>query len=67
MSIAIEAAELMERFQRLTTEEVQAAVEDPGERAAVADERRLFRLGHGLRKGAINCRTENRGHHEQAG
>jgi dCTP diphosphatase len=38
MSIAIEAAELMERFQWLTTEEAQAAVEDPGERAAVADE-----------------------------
>ena len=38
MSIAIEAAELMERFQWLTTEEAQAAVEDPSERAAVADE-----------------------------
>ena len=38
MSIAIEAAELMERFQWLTNEEVQAAVEDPDERAAVADE-----------------------------
>jgi dCTP diphosphatase len=38
MSIAIEAAELMERFQWLTTEEAQAAVESPGERAAVADE-----------------------------
>jgi dCTP diphosphatase len=38
MSIAIEAAELMERFQWLTTEEAQAAVEDPAERAAVADE-----------------------------
>ena len=38
MSIAIEVAELMERFQWLTTEEAQAAVEDPGERAAVADE-----------------------------
>lgn len=38
MSIAIEAAELMERFQWLTTEEAQAAVDDPGERAAVADE-----------------------------
>jgi dCTP diphosphatase len=38
MSIAIEAAELMERFQWLTTEEAQAAVQDPGERAAVADE-----------------------------
>jgi dCTP diphosphatase len=38
MSIAIEAAELMERFQWLTTEEAQATVEDPAERAAVADE-----------------------------
>ena len=38
MSIAIEAAELMERFQWLTNEEAQAAVEDSGERAAVTDE-----------------------------
>jgi NTP pyrophosphatase (non-canonical NTP hydrolase) len=38
MSIAIEAAELMERFQWLTTEEAQAAVQDPAERGAVADE-----------------------------
>jgi dCTP diphosphatase len=38
MSIAIEAAELMERFQWLTTQEAQAAVEDPTERVAVADE-----------------------------
>ena len=38
MSIAIEAAELMERFQWLTTEEAQEAVEDPAEQAAVADE-----------------------------
>lgn len=38
MSIAIEAAELMERFQWLTTQEAQTAVEDPDERAAVADE-----------------------------
>jgi dCTP diphosphatase len=38
MSIAIEAAELMERFQWLTTEEAQVAVEDPAEQAAVADE-----------------------------
>ncbi len=38
MSIAIEAAELMERFQWLTTEEAQTAVEDPAEWAAVADE-----------------------------
>ena len=38
MSIAIEAAELMERFQWLTIEEAWAAVDDPAERAAVADE-----------------------------
>jgi dCTP diphosphatase len=38
MSIAIEAAELMERFQWLTTEEAQHAVQDSGERVAVADE-----------------------------
>ena len=38
MSIAIEAAELMERFQWLTTEEAQAAGKDPAELAAVADE-----------------------------
>lgn len=38
MSIAIEAAELMERFQWLTTEEAQAAAEAPAEKAAVADE-----------------------------
>lgn len=38
MSIAIEAAELMERFQWLTTEEAQEAIADPSERAAVADE-----------------------------
>ena len=38
MSIAIEAAELMERFQWLTTEEAQVAVADSDERAAVADE-----------------------------
>jgi dCTP diphosphatase len=38
MSIAIEAAELMERFQWLTTEEAQAAVQDLTERAAVANE-----------------------------
>lgn len=38
MSIAIEAAELMERFQWLTTEEAQVTVEDPAEQAAVADE-----------------------------
>ena len=38
MSIAIEAAELMERFQWLTTEEAQDAAQDPDERAAVADE-----------------------------
>jgi NTP pyrophosphatase (non-canonical NTP hydrolase) len=38
MSIAIEAAELMERFQWLTTGEAQAATGDPAGRAAVADE-----------------------------
>jgi dCTP diphosphatase len=38
MSIAIEAAELMERFQWLTAEEAQAAVQDKDEQAAVADE-----------------------------
>ncbi|MEJ2735818.1 MAG: nucleotide pyrophosphohydrolase [Anaerolineae bacterium] len=38
MSIAIEAAELMEHFQWLTTEETHADVEDPDKRAAVADE-----------------------------
>ena len=38
MSIAIEAAELMERFQWLTTEEAQAAVQEPDEKAAVASE-----------------------------
>ncbi len=38
MSIAIEAAELMERFQWLTTDEAQAAAVDSGERAAIADE-----------------------------
>jgi dCTP diphosphatase len=38
MSIAIEAAELMERFQWLTTEEAQEAVADPRERAAITDE-----------------------------
>jgi NTP pyrophosphatase (non-canonical NTP hydrolase) len=38
MSIAIEAAELMERFQWLTTDQAQAAVQEPGERAAIAEE-----------------------------
>jgi len=38
MSIAIEAAELMEHFQWLTTEEARAAVQDPVERVAVANE-----------------------------
>ncbi len=38
MSIAIEAAELMEHFQWLTTEEARDAVQEPGEQAAVADE-----------------------------
>ncbi len=38
MSIAIEAAELMERFQWLTTEEAQEAVQNSDERAAVGNE-----------------------------
>lgn len=38
MSIAIEAAELMERFQWLTPEEAWAAVAKPEERAAVGEE-----------------------------
>jgi dCTP diphosphatase len=38
MSIAIEAAELMERFQWLTTEEAQATVQEPDEKSAVAEE-----------------------------
>jgi dCTP diphosphatase len=38
MSIAIEAAELMEHFQWLTAEEAHATADDPGERAALADE-----------------------------
>jgi NTP pyrophosphatase (non-canonical NTP hydrolase) len=38
MSIAIEAAELMEHFQWLTTEEVRVAVQKPDETAAIADE-----------------------------
>jgi NTP pyrophosphatase (non-canonical NTP hydrolase) len=38
MSIAIEAAELMEHFQWLTTEQARAAVSEPTERTAVADE-----------------------------
>jgi NTP pyrophosphatase (non-canonical NTP hydrolase) len=38
MSIAIEAAELMEQFQWLTPEQSQAAVQEFDERAAVADE-----------------------------
>lgn len=38
MSIAIEAAELIERFQWLTTEEAKAAVQDQADRAAVAHE-----------------------------
>jgi dCTP diphosphatase len=38
MSIAIEAAELMEHFQWLTAEQARAAVQEPAERAAVADE-----------------------------
>ena len=38
MSIAIEAAELMERFQWLTTDEATAAAAQPAERAAVTEE-----------------------------
>jgi len=38
MSIAIEAAELMERFQWLTPDEALVALTRPAERAAVADE-----------------------------
>jgi NTP pyrophosphatase (non-canonical NTP hydrolase) len=38
MSIAIEAAELMERFQWLTPEEAAVAVKDPAERADISDE-----------------------------
>jgi len=38
MSIAIEAAELMERFQWLTPEEAMTAVGESDERTAVADE-----------------------------
>ena len=38
MSIAIEAAELMERFQWLTNEEARSAVQEADELAAVADE-----------------------------
>lgn len=38
MSVAIEAAELMEHFQWLTPEEAQQAVQDPQELAAVAAE-----------------------------
>ena len=37
-SIATEAAEAVERFQWLTTEEAQDVVEDPAERAGIADE-----------------------------
>ena len=38
MPIAIEAAELMERFQWLTPDEALVALTRPAERAAVADE-----------------------------
>jgi dCTP diphosphatase len=38
MSIAIEAAELMEHFQWLTPEETEAALVEPDEQAAVASE-----------------------------
>lgn len=38
VSIAVEAAELMEHFQWLTNEQAVAAVQDEAKRAAVADE-----------------------------
>jgi NTP pyrophosphatase (non-canonical NTP hydrolase) len=38
MSIAIEAAELMEHFQWLTAEQAQASAEQPAEQAAIAEE-----------------------------
>lgn len=38
MSVAIEAAELMERFQWLTPQEAEQAVQCPPDREAVADE-----------------------------
>jgi NTP pyrophosphatase (non-canonical NTP hydrolase) len=38
MSIAIEAAEIMEHFQWLTTAEAAARLDDPGQRAEIADE-----------------------------
>jgi len=38
MSIAIEAAELMEHFQWLTAEEARAALEEGATRAKIADE-----------------------------
>lgn len=38
MSIAIEAAEIMEHFQWLTVEESSALMRDPKQRAEVADE-----------------------------
>ena len=38
MSVAIEAAELMEHFQWLTQEQAAAAMQDEAKRAAVADE-----------------------------
>jgi NTP pyrophosphatase (non-canonical NTP hydrolase) len=38
MSIAIEAAEIMEHFQWLTPGQSWAGLDDPAERAAVADE-----------------------------
>jgi NTP pyrophosphatase (non-canonical NTP hydrolase) len=38
VAIAIEAAELMERFQWLTDSQAAAAAKDPGERMAVIDE-----------------------------
>jgi NTP pyrophosphatase (non-canonical NTP hydrolase) len=38
MSIAIEAAEIMEHFQWLASDQAWTDVDDPAERAAVADE-----------------------------
>ena len=38
MALAVEAAELMEHFQWHTHEEAEAALQDAGKRAAVADE-----------------------------
>jgi dCTP diphosphatase len=51
--IAIEASELMERFQWLTAEEARAAVKDPVDRAAVADE--LADADYAVVVGIIHC------------